>query len=175
MLLTLRRSRRVLRAGGIISAADGGACSASHCWVQAHGKATGTADPSYLFLLPWLSAGLFRGVWWSKGWERDAAVCPVRSPCGAALHPALPVPPVPCRREPAQLPCHSSPWQTQHLRDPCTAQPCHLHSALVLGWKHTQGGKRIRRAMGPPKRNFSKTGETQDLGSSIIIYDKRWG
>lgn len=53
--------------------------------------------------------------------------------------------------------------------------PCYLHSALMLEWKYTQGGKRIRRGMAPPKRNFSKTGESQDLRSSIITYDKRWG
>lgn len=55
-----------------------------------------------------------------------------------------------------------------------TSQP--LLSALSFGaGMETQGGKRIRRGVAPPKRNFSKTGETQDLESSIIIYYKRWG
>lgn len=58
--------------------------------------------------------------------------------------------------------------------------PCCLHSALGNAnthreWKYTQGGKRIRRGVAPPKRNLSKTGETQDLGSSIVLWDKRWG
>lgn len=59
-----------------------------------------------------------------------------------------------------------------YLETPALPSPWCLHSALVLEWKYTPGqGK----AMATPKRNFSKTGETQDLRSSIVIYDKRWG
>lgn len=160
----------------LAAAPDGGACGASHSAGCRHTekpqaqqtRPTRSCRPDSQLGCSEVSGGVRDG---GGIGERALHTGPMMRPCVLLS---------PCQGEPAQMELsHQQPLADTtpqgFLETTALPNPCYLHSALVLEWKSTQGSKRIGRGMAPPKRNFSKTGESQDLRSSIITYDKRRG